>query len=297
MKVISFSWQRASIFPASACTDPGQRFRRCLADSDYMRDIVEKIGAIIVFASLGGCASVPSPEFEPNVVGRSIEIGATTRQQLIELLGEPSWEDPFTRTLYYQGQSKKETLCAIYIVPSIFFPMPFPWCESIESDWLIDARFDERGRLTQLDTNEGERAKSMVENPKHTALRARAGNPDAAFQLHRQLIENGLDTRNALKWLCVAANAGHGKAQTDLGLYHASSTQAADVQPMIQAGVKIDRRTAYMWFELATANGDDLIKELAYLYRSALQVRMTESEIKQGEQLARDWRPGQCPSP
>ena len=58
-------------------------------------------------------------------------------------------------------------------------------------------------------------------------------------------------------------------------------------------GLQADARVAYMWYTLASQNG---IAD-ATSFRGAASAQMNHEEIRQAEQMVRDWKPGQCPSP
>lgn len=116
-----------------------------------MWQAVKRIGVLVIFAGLAGCASIPSSDFEPRVTEESIEVGVTTRQQLIDVLGEPSWEDPASRTVYYEGRSTSETFCAIRpIMLGPLTPFVIPWCESVDEDWFVEVSFDGFDRVASI---------------------------------------------------------------------------------------------------------------------------------------------------
>ncbi len=105
----------------------------------------------------------------------------------------------------------------------------------------------------------------------------------------------------AWNWLCLAANAGYSKAQAEVGSWHRSidrddSSYLNDnrLELLRKVGVRPDNRIAYMWYTLATSNGDESTLYARDYYLAEL---LTDSEVAQAEQMVRDWTPGDCPSP
>ncbi len=47
-----------------------------------------------------------------------------------------------------------------------------------------------------------------------------------------------------------------------------------------------------MWYTLAISNGDESALDDRIYYVAEL---LTETEVAQAEQMARDWKPGDCP--
>ena len=108
---------------------------------------------------------------------------------------------------------------------------------------------------------------------------------ERAFHTYESItIENGPGTE-ALKWLCKAANAGHAKAWRNLGHAHRSWSEN-------KLGIQENNRVAFMWYRLATVGGANIGNYVRLLARE-----MTTAEISAAEQMARDWKPGQCPAP
>jgi TPR repeat protein len=104
----------------------------------------------------------------------------------------------------------------------------------------------------------------------------------------------------AWNWLCSAANAGYSKAQAEVGFRHRSSSWDAwrgwnenGLELLRKVGVRPDDRIAYMWYTLAVSTGDRSTRNARDYYVAKL---LTNVEISQAEQMARDWKPGDCPS-
>lgn len=101
-------------------------------------------------------------------------------------------------------------------------------------------------------------------------------------------------------WLCLAANAGYSKAQAEVGFWHRSSSwdnwrdwNEKGLNQLQNLGFQPDNRIAYMWYTLAVATGGESARHARDYYVAEL---LTEAEISQAEQMARDWKPGDCPS-
>jgi len=131
---------------------------------------------------------------------------------------------------------------------------------------------------------------------------AKEGGPVVAYEQY-------LEYRNASEssefsaawiWLCSAANAGYSKAQAEVGFWHRSNSwdnwrdwNEKGLNRLQKLGFQPDNRIAYMWYTLAVATGGESTRQARDFYVAEL---LTEVEISQAEQMARDWKPGDCPS-
>ncbi len=115
---------------------------------------------------------------------------------------------------------------------------------------------------------------------------AEQGDAQAAFNVYEQTIYRKEPTKEALKWLCVAANAGDAEAQKILAHLH----RLWGVKEGY--GIKENNRIAYMWYTLAAASGADTLGS-----RSIVAEEMTTEEEAEALEMVRDWKPGQCPAP
>jgi hypothetical protein len=104
----------------------------------------------------------------------------------------------------------------------------------------------------------------------------------------------------AWTWLCSAANAGYSRAQAEVGFWHRSSRQEFlagwnenGLNRLQKLGVQSDNRVAYMWYTLAVSTGGESMRHARNYYIAEL---LTDVEISQAERMARDWKPGDCPS-
>ena len=128
---------------------------------------------------------------------------------------------------------------------------------------------------------------------------ASTGNPTLAYRALQQLTMNSETLVEAWKWLCVDANSGDGLAQQQIGFWYRTwvkkHVSTNDLQRVAEeTGIRPDKRIAYMWYTLADSNGNsDALRMRGHIVRYE---RMTKGEIAQAEQMARDWKPGDCPS-
>ena len=105
---------------------------------------------------------------------------------------------------------------------------------------------------------------------------ASGGDAKAQFELSYYLYNT--DRMKSFAWLCESAMQRLNEAQIALGSYYEFG-----VTPVEQ-----DYSTALMWYLL----GSPARRHPAYL----LKKEMTRSQIDQAEQMARDWKPGDCSS-
>ena len=116
------------------------------------------------------------------------------------------------------------------------------------------------------------------------------GKVNAAYALGMHYAEK----RNPLAWhyLCIAADAGLGKAQQELGYWHRSDIKLPGEPPAFRLDLRIDNRAAYMWYSLAEDKDTFGAKEA----REYISKRLTEAELTQAKEMLKLWRPGRCPA-
>ncbi len=125
------------------------------------------------------------------------------------------------------------------------------------------------------------------------------GDPTVAFEQYLNFRNRGEPSEfsAAWNWLCLAANAGYSKAQAEVGFWHRSSSWGGwnedGLELLRKVGVRPDNRTAYMWYTLAVSTGGESTRHARDYYVAEL---VTDVEIFQAEQMAKDWKPGDCPS-
>ena len=117
---------------------------------------------------------------------------------------------------------------------------------------------------------------------------AQAGNADAQYALGMSYCCGngpGLDTQQAVRWLCRAALQGHKDAAFALAQYYA-------VRPKSKPFMAVDTHDyAYLWYTVANEHGHPL----ALAYRTALADDMPASAIRRAEDWARDPAAAGCP--
>ena len=139
-----------------------------------------------------------------------------------------------------------------------------------------------------------ERAKEMQEMQE----RASQGDPDAQYNVFLFMKDEYTEPAVAWEWLCKAADQGYKKAQEEVGYWH-NKTNWERARPLFErlwlrkAGIQADNRVAYMWYNIA-ANGDpDRLRTISDLFSG----KLTEEEIAEADDMIRNWKPGQCPTP
>jgi hypothetical protein len=129
---------------------------------------------------------------------------------------------------------------------------------------------------------------------------AEKGNYIAAYDRY-QLFRSGSETGlTAWRWLCSAANAGYPRAQAEVGHWHTSTSwdtwkgrNEEGLNLLRRVGAQPDNRIAYMWYTLAASTGGASIQHAREYYFVGL---LTDAEKSQAEQMATNWKPGDCPS-
>jgi TPR repeat protein len=79
-----------------------------------------------------------------------------------------------------------------------------------------------------------------------------------------------------VKWYRLAADQGDADAQYNLGVCYAKGE-----------GVPQDKVLAYMWHDLASANG----LKRAERKKGQLEKRLTRQQIAEAQKLSREWKP------
>jgi TPR repeat protein len=101
----------------------------------------------------------------------------------------------------------------------------------------------------------------------------------------------------AWKWLCKAADMGHGNAQIEVAYWHRESNwknaKSLRREWMREAGIKADDRIAYLWYTLAAKDNDKRLRIRDYTFSEVL----SENETAEAKDMVRNWKLGQCPTP
>jgi hypothetical protein len=99
------------------------------------------------------------------------------------------------------------------------------------------------------------------------------------------------NTRDAWTWMCGAANQQFADAQRSLGDWlNPEKEELVLLREAIETNA--DKRASYMWYMLAAYNASATAEE----EKLRLQKTMTSHQIAEAEQMAHDWKPGDCPS-
>ena len=91
---------------------------------------------------------------------------------------------------------------------------------------------------------------------------------------------NKRDYTTALRLIRPLAEQGDANAQYNLGVFYDNGL-----------AVPLDHVRAWMWFNLAAAQG----KEGAAAFRDLIARRMTPAQIAEAQKLAREWKPKKPP--
>lgn len=126
-----------------------------------------------------------------------------------------------------------------------------------------------------------------------------SGDPNAAWALFKDMYPSSRVEEEVVAWkaLCTAAGMNHPAAQSEVGYWHRTDVwenlmDGRDVS-LRTADFRPDNRLAYMWYTLAAENGDsDAVRHREYV----ISADMTPLQIMEAEQMAQDWKPGDCPN-
>ncbi|NIM29685.1 MAG: hypothetical protein GTO67_12920 [Gammaproteobacteria bacterium] len=123
------------------------------------------------------------------------------------------------------------------------------------------------------------------------------GNAIAAYALYTRLSQDEKMKTDGWKLLCTAANGRHIGAAAKVGFWHQQNSwyhlNQQSRHQLEAIGVRPDNQTAYMWFAVAAANGATPAQLPNKGWGTSV---LTADERAQAEQMARDWKPGDCPS-
>ena len=107
---------------------------------------------------------------------------------------------------------------------------------------------------------------------------AHEGDAEAQYELSKAFARIG-QIGERFRWLCIAANQNHSKAQSALGDGFRDGSFSKDQTP--------DHPRAYMWYVLSAANGN----RYATIWRDILAAKMGPNELADGERLMAEWKP------
>jgi TPR repeat protein len=120
-------------------------------------------------------------------------------------------------------------------------------------------------------------------------LQAKATEGDTESQYQLGMFYVAKRNSDALGWICQAANAGHAKAQLQMGHWYSEDRLQSDLWPYIR--IRPDDNQAYVWYSLAEKGGD----EDAALFRMVLRDnRMTKTDVDAAKQKVSLWQSTTC---
>lgn len=120
--------------------------------------------------------------------------------------------------------------------------------------------------------------------------RALAGDTEAQFQMGTYFLL--LQEPVAQQWICAAANGGHPRAQLQFGHWYNEDRAREDLFPFIR--VSPDNAAAYMWYDLAAANGEP---RAPHFRDSLIYAGMPVTQLEQGRARVASWTPQPCDGP
>lgn len=126
---------------------------------------------------------------------------------------------------------------------------------------------------------------------------AARGDREIGFQIYRRTPAKHKYSPAAWKWLCQSAGAGNAEARSIIGFWFRSDRQAR-AEPEIRAaldgiGISPDDILAYMWYALADEVDSGSPKTVI---PERLRRNLSPDQIAKAQQMARDWKPDDCPS-
>jgi hypothetical protein len=158
-----------------------------------------------------------------------------------------------------------------------------PWEDDInfsQEDMMLKKLADQGDELAhQLWLQSAQYASELTFGTTQRQLQALAneGNADAQLQLYW----NEPDHKDALKWLCRAADHGNAEAQYRLAVLYETGSN----------GVTKNLVKSYMWYQITASRGG-YMRPADQAQR--LREILTAEQAIQAEALLRNWKPGQC---
>ena len=156
------------------------------------------------------------------------------------------------------------------------------------------------GTLERL-ANNGDAAAAAImaleyDNPRY-ALALAEIDPEIGLHVYRRLSKEQRASPDGWRWLCQSANAGSADARREVGYWHRTDRRARAPRSIRSAlersGVAPDDAVAYAWYLLAGAADATAGKPRV---PERLRRNLSSTDTVRGERLAREWRPGDCPS-
>ncbi len=238
------------------------------------------VAMLVAGLSVSGCVYVPPVWDIGDAIYEvdQIEEGTTTREEVLDLLGEPDTEQEENKVYVYEGYTSAGHI--IYGSGTAVGPTGGGFID--EKAWLIWIKFDENDVVRKVSAYRGATpenflsrvyAEARAEERREYEPRALEGDAESQYQLGLLAERN----ESRWKWFCLAANQGHPKAQYELGNYYRWGTEP----------ISKDLTTTYVWFSIAGSHG----LSWAHGPRDDVAKEMTPSQITEAERLVAEWEP------
>lgn len=157
------------------------------------------------------------------------------------------------------------------------------WEENInfsQEDMMLKKLADQGDELAhQLWLQSAQYSRELTFGTTQRQLQDLANDGNDVAQL--QLYWNDPNHKDALKWLCRAADQGNTEAQYRLALLYENGGK----------NVTKDIVMSYMWYQISASRGGYM---LAADQAQRLHDKLTAEQASQAELLIQEWKPGQC---
>jgi hypothetical protein len=200
----------------------------------------------------------------------SIKPGVTTKEDILKKLGKPHWQDRSGRSFEYLGVKSNGIFFIAVVIPGCTSPSEH--CvvgagdELDRRPWSIDIEFDKNDVVSSV---------SIGTREFSTLAKVGPPAPDSATDENPRAgayKEAGI--------YCPNADLGHSDAQLRI----------AAIYDYGAYGKKIDPVRAWVWYSLASQNGD----EVATRQVSRLTDELTSEQIEEAKRRLAAWKPGRC---
>lgn len=209
----------------------------------------------------------------------TIEIGRTTKAEVVSALGEPDWrKEEAGKSVFYYWWPRSFGAAIILVAPG---PVKggSKTVTAFSRFYLFKAWFNEQGIVENAEQRE------FQDESDFTEMLAKEGNAEVAFSYAGQLYSEN-NYGGAAKFYCFAAREGHAGAQYYLARLYAGTLERTPGDGLT------DNAKAYAWYSLAATHGYDVKQELATLAH-----KMTPSQAADAETLIENWRTASCGPP
>ena len=181
----------------------------------------------------------------------SIQPRVTTKKEVLQRFGKPDSQNPEGTFFQYTGWTDSGILF-IPVDSPVALSMAYGQSRNQRTPWLVNIRFDENDIVTIVETS----------------------NDKYLLETHAQGIGKEAAT------YCPNADLGHADAQKHIG----------DIYYHGLYGLKVDVMRAWVWYSLASQNGDEVAKTRI----SSLTDELTPGQLEEAKRQLAEWKPGQC---